>query len=74
MGGGGVGVGKVCVRDVWVGVVLTSSQFEREGMTLKALGNFPDLYLLRILPTLGGERQQGRRETAGEERRGEGRE
>ena len=60
-----MGVGKVCVRDVWVGVVLTSSQFEREGMTLKALGNFPDLYLLRILPTLGGERQQGRR---GEER------
>ena len=50
-------------------MVLTSSQFEREGITLKALGNFPDLYLLRILPTLGGER----REAAGEggEERGE---
>lgn len=61
---------KVHVRGVWVGVVLTSSQFEREGITLKALGNFPDLYLLRILPTL----EEERRETAGKERRGEGRE
>ena len=44
---------------VWVGVTLTSSQFDREGITLKALGNFPDLYLLRILPTLDHEGRGG---------------
>ena len=52
-GGEGVGEG------VWVGGMLTSSQFEREGITLKALGNLPDLYLLRILPTLVGVRRGG---------------
>ena len=32
--------------------VLTSSQFERDGITLKAFGNLPDLYLAKIFPTL----------------------
>ena len=31
---------------------LTSSQLTREGITLKAFGNFPDLYFERICPTL----------------------
>ena len=31
---------------------LTSSQFERDGITLKAFGNFPDRYLAKICPTL----------------------
>ena len=36
---------------------LTSSQFARDGITLKALGSFPDLYLAKICPTLWSIKQ-----------------